>query len=97
MMKIKVYDLAEIPAPRRRSGAGDLQPYFDALKAGRAAGDGAAYDSQADAAKAALRSVVRARRLAKGTDVPYPGTRVWQDRGGKWFWALVPSRRRSRG
>jgi len=26
MMKIKVYDLAEIPAPRRRSGAGDLQP-----------------------------------------------------------------------
>ena len=96
-MAVKVYDLADIPNRRRRSSDAELKPYLDALKNGKGAGDGAAYGTREEAAKACSRVVTRARRSAKELDLPYPGGRVWQDRAGKWFWAIVPSARRGAG
>jgi hypothetical protein len=96
-MAVKVYDLADIPTRRRRSSDAELKPYLDALKNGKGAGDGVAYGTREEAAKAVSRIVTRARRSAKELDLPYPGGRVWQDRAGKWFWAIVPSARRGGG
>lgn len=96
-MAVKVYDLADIPTRRRRASDAELKPYLDALKNGKGAGDGTGYGTREEASKACSRVVTRARRSAKELDLPYPGGRVWQDRGGKWFWAIVPSARRGAG
>jgi hypothetical protein len=92
--RVKVYDLNEIPTTRRRVVRDDLARFLDAIREGKAAGDGVAYDSREEAMKAALRVVNRARRRV-GPGDPYPGQRVWEDRG-KWYWAIIPSQRRSR-
>jgi hypothetical protein len=91
---VKVYDLTEIPSRRARAADAELRPYLDALKNGRGAGDGTGYATREEASRACMRLVNRARRMAREQDLPYPGQRVWQDRSGKWFWALVPSQRR---
>lgn len=92
-MVVKVYELKEIPSRRQRASDKELEPYFEALKSGKGAGDGVAYATRDEAAKAALRLTVRARRLSAGSNLPYPGQRVWQIPGGKWYWALIPSSR----
>jgi hypothetical protein len=94
-MAVKVYDLKDIPNRRASSADAAIRPYLDALRGGKAAGDGVAYASRADASRASLRVVLKARRLADKGD-PYPGQRIWEDRSGKWYWAVVPSKRRSR-
>jgi hypothetical protein len=94
-MAIKTYDLKDLPGRRAGSMDGEIRPYMDAINAGKAAGDGIAYASREEAARAATRTLLRARRLVGKGDT-YPGQRIWQDGSGKWFWALVPSRRRSR-
>jgi hypothetical protein len=92
---IKTYDLKEIPGRRSGSLDSEIRPYLDAINAGKAAGDGVAYPSKQEAARAATRILLRARRLLGKGDT-YPGQRIWEDGNAKWFWALVPSRRRSR-
>ncbi|HXG40392.1 MAG TPA: hypothetical protein VNJ28_05570 [Candidatus Limnocylindrales bacterium] len=89
-MGIKTYDLAEIPSGRARSTDREIQPYLDALKSGKGAGDGLKYESREEAVRAAARILSRARRIARTQGGPYPGQRIWQDRDGRWLWALVP-------
>jgi hypothetical protein len=94
-MPVRVYDLADIPTRRGRSANAELKPYIDAVRNGKAAGDGTKYESRDAALKVAMRMVGKARR-ASGPGDPYPGQRVWEDRDGRWLWALVPSKRTKR-
>ena len=94
-MAVKVYDLKDIPNRRASASDAAVRPYLDAIRSGRAAGDGVAYATKKDAARASTRTLLKARRLADAGD-PYPGQRIWEDRTGKWYWAIVPSKRRSR-
>jgi hypothetical protein len=92
---VKVYELKDIPSRRASASDAAIRPYLDALRAGKAAGDGVAYATRKDAARASSRTLLKARRLTEKGD-PYPGQRIWEDRAGKWYWAVVPSKRRTR-
>ncbi|HLA16879.1 MAG TPA: hypothetical protein VJZ72_08250 [Candidatus Limnocylindrales bacterium] len=94
-MAVKVYDLKDIPNRRASASDAAIRPYLEAIRADKAAGDGIAYATKKEASKASVRVLLKARRLADPGD-PYPGQRIWEDRSGKWFWAVVPSKRRSR-
>jgi hypothetical protein len=94
-MTVKIYELKDIPIRRASASDTAIRPYLDAIRAGKAAGDGVGYATKKDAVRASTRTLLKARRLADTRD-PYPGQRVWEDPSGKWHWAVVPSKRRPR-
>ena len=89
-MAVKVYDLKDIPNGRASASDATVRPYLDAIRDGKAAGDGVGYASKKEASRASTRVILKARRLADKND-PYPGQRIWEDRSGKWFWAVLAS------
>jgi hypothetical protein len=88
---VKTYDLSELPVARRgRKVKEDLGEYVQALKSGKAAGDGMEYATAKDARRVCVGLYARLVRRERELGIERPQQMVWQVPDGTWRWVLRP-------